>query len=489
MSLVEIESREALARTLLSRIDLLELNPENAAETPADIPRAEEIRTWLDRWRTALLERNSLLSTHTPKHPAVLAKDNLVALYRAETLDALKRAKTTAISNHALATEQAKALRMKKEEHIRMAAELEMKVVEGKTRLAALERSRDAADQAYRGVLARIQDARMAADENTATVKIVERATVPLQPFQPSPFRTLALALLLGLAGGLALITATDYLEDRVVGPEDLEGRGIPIMAVVPRVRNASRADIATATIRQHFSEVVEGFAGLGTMMDSPQHKEHSQIILVASSIPGEGKTVTSCNLAAILAKKGRRVLLVDFDLRRPRLAGIFPIPPSERPDMLPFQSDKTQLTKLPYTVAECPNLDVIASRPMIDRNPAMTLGTMAQHLVSWASSNYDHIVLDAPPLGLVSDTLALAPLADLTLVMARSGVSRKRLTWHTINRFWDSGIRNIALVINDFDISKRLYGGHSPYYHYQQHYKTYIPVGAGELKKGARQS
>ncbi len=222
-------------------------------------------------------------------------------------------------------------------------------------------------------------------------------------------------------------------------------------------------------------------------MLDSPQHKERSQVILIASSIPSEGKTVASCNLAAILAKMGRRVLLVDFDMRRPRLAGIFPIPPGH-PDLIAFQTDsKSKLADLPYPVADCPNLDVITSRPMSHGNPAVTLGTLAGTLVSWARTKYDHVVLDAPPLGLVSDVLALAPLADCVLVMARPEISRKRLTWHTLHRLRESGIHNAALVMSDFDVSRTLYGAYSPYHHYQQHYKGYAPVGAGEPKPKSR--
>ncbi|HOW97029.1 MAG TPA: AAA family ATPase [Kiritimatiellia bacterium] len=476
-SLVDVESREAQESALLAKLEQLTLDPERAGEFPADIPRAEEIRSALEQWRVAVVERNSLLAAFTPKHPEVQAKDNVVALYREEALKALERAKTTARSNNNLLREQAETLRRKKDEQIQLAAKLEMQVVERKTRLAALERSRDAADQSFRGILARIQDARMAADENTATVKIIDRATVPLKPVHPNPLHTLALALLLGFVGGLGLIVALDFLEDRVTGPEDMEGRGIPILAVVPHVRNADRASIATATIRQHFSEVVEAFAGLGTMLDSPQHKERSQVILIASSIPGEGKTVASCNLAAILAKKGRRVLLVDFDLRRPRLAGIFPIPPG-RPDLLTVQPEANpRMAGLPYPVADCPNLEVIASRPMSQSNPAVALGALAGALISWARTKYDHVVLDAPPLGLVSDTLALAPLADFTLVMVRPEVSRKRLTWHTIHRMRESGIHSLGLVVNDLDVSKMLYNTYSPYYHYQQHYKAYAPA------------
>lgn len=481
-ALVELESREAREGTLLGQLEEIRLDPEHMGEFPADVPRAEELRQALERWRNAVVERDSLLATLTPKHPEVRARDNTVTIYRDEALKALERARATVRSNHALLTGQTASLRKRKDEQIQLAAALEMQVVERRMKLTALERMRDAADQTYRGILTRIQDARMAADENTATVKVVERATPPMRPVRPAPLRILAIALILGLGGGLGLVVLTDIVGDRVTGPEDVEGRGIPILAVVPHVKETARPSVATAAIRLQHSEIAEAFASLGTMLDSPRFKERSQVILIASSVPGEGKTVTSCNLASTLARKGRRVLLVDFDMRRPQLAGLFPIPPG-RNDLQATLSNPNRppLEELPYPVDDCPNLHIVASRPASHSHPMVAINALAETLVGWARSRYDHVILDAPPLGLVSDTLALAPLTDLILVMVRPNVSRKRLTWHTLHRFRESGVHSVALVVNDVDFSRRLTGSHSPYYYYQQHYKTYAPASRAD--------
>ena len=479
-ALVTAESAEGNARALLDKMERLDLNPELAGELPTDIPRADEIRAALEKWRGAIVARDGLLATFTPKHPEVQAQDNLVALYRDQALQALERAKATAQADQRLLVEQADSLRNKKDEQSRLAADLEIQIVERRTRLAALERARDAADQSYRGILTRIQDARMAADENTATIKIVEKASVPTDPVRPQTMRTLALALFLGLLLGIGAVVAIDVLEDRIAGPEDVEGQGVPVLAVVPHMKSANRTEVATATIRQRLHEVVEAFAGLGNMLDSPRHKDRSQVLLVASSIPGEGKTITSCNLAAALAKKGRRVLLVDFDLRRPRLAGIFPMPAQRLGLLDALTRNVGDFGQLPYPAADCPRLDVIASRPNHGASPLEAVGApAAAGLLAWARDKYDHVVMDAPPLGIVSDTLALAPLADFTIVAVRPEVSRKRLVLHTLQRLRDSGIHTLGLVVNDLDVSKFLYGTSSPYYHYSQHYKSYAPAPA----------
>ena len=478
--LVNAESLESNAGALLSKIEQLQLDPDQAGELPSEIPRADEIRDALEKWRGASVERDGLLAMFTPKHPEVLALDHRIALYRDQALQALQRAKATAQANYKLLVEQADTLRNKQNEQSRLDSALEIQIVERRTRLAALERERDAADQSYRGILTRIQDARLAADENTATIKIVERASLPTEPIRPNPLRTLALALVLGLVLGVGGATIIGILEDRIAGPEDLEGQGVPVLAVVPHMKSADRAAVATATIRQHLHEVVEAFAALGNMLDSPRHKEQSQVLLVASSIPGEGKTVTSCNLAAALAKKGRKVLLVDFDLRRPRLAGIFPMP-AQRLGLLDALSRNTSdFAGLPYPVADCPKLDVIATRPNQSASPIEAVGApAAANLLAWARSRYDHVVLDAPPLGIVGDTLALAPLADFILVAIRPEVSRKRLTLHTLQRLRDSGIHALGMVVNDLDVARFSYGSYSPYYHYSQHYKSYAPAAS----------
>lgn len=476
--LVALESQEAKERDLLNTITAVELKPENAGKLPTSIPRGDEIKASMDKWMAALAERDALLSKYTAKHPEVSAKDGMVAMFRSQALDSLNRAKATSASNLELFRKQAESLRQKKADQAKLASDLELQIVERRTHLTALERTRDASDTAYRGILGRIQEARMAADENTATVKIVERPSVPEKPIKPKPLRIIALAILLGLMGGVALALITDTMEDHVAGPHDLEAEiGVKVLAMVPHVKAGKRSDIATASLNQRFSQITEAFAGLRSMLDSAQYKERSKVILVASSIPAEGKTITSCNLAIACAKNGQRVLLIDFDLRRPRLVGIFPMPPEGR-GLLDYLSDSAVVTTpsaLAYAT-ECPNLAVIASRPVKGASPAELVGSQkVVELLTWAREHYDRVIIDAPPLGLVSDALVLGGLSDCVLVMARPETSRKRATFHTIHRFREAGVRMISAVINDIDFAKG-----SPYnsysYHYYGHYQPYPP-------------
>ena len=488
-SLVQIESKAALERKLLEALEAAELDPESAGKLPADIPRAADVAISMERWRAAVTERDALLSRYTPEHPAVIAQDQAVALYHKQAMAALKRAKTTTAANLSLYEEQTTGLRKKKEEQLKLASDLDRDILDGGMNIAALERERSAADSSYLGVLFRIQEARLSADENTATVKLVDRASPPVQ-VQPRPMRTLFMAVLLGLGFGFALAFIADLLEDHVVGASDIEtGMGIKILAIIPHAQTKSRQEIATASLTHRFSEMAEAFAGLRSVLDSAVYRPFTKVILVASSLPEEGKTTTCCNLAISCALNGQKTLLIDFDLRRPRIGGIFSMPPGQQGVLEYLAGETTAPERIGYASA-CKNLSVMASRVVGNARPAELVGgSKVADLLAWARAHFDRVLIDVPPLGIVSDALSLGGLADCVLVMARPATSRKRAVRHTIRRFRDVGVGNVAVVMNDVDHSKFSYHGYGPYYHYRKHYGAYAEVVSAPAENAAPQN
>jgi len=475
-SLVDVESQAARERELLNALNASDLQPENAGKLPAAIPRADEVGSALDRWRATVAERTALLSRCTPEHPEVVAKDNVIALYREQALAALNRARTTTSSNLDLFNKQAESLRLKKEEQNRLASDLERDILDREMKLTALERERRAADGSYQGLLFRMQEARLSADENTASVKLIEAATAPGRPISPRVMRIVMMALLLGAAGGAGLALVIEILEDHVVGVQDIEaGMGVKVLAVVPHVKSASRKDVATSSFTRRFSEVAEAFASLRSVLDSSTYRDQNRVILVTSSLPAEGKTTTCCNLATTCARTGQRTLLIDFDMRRPRIVSIYPMPPGQRGLLEHLAGPDTEDARDLVYGADCPNLSVIASRPVKDASPTeLVAGKKVTELMAWARANFDRVILDVPPLGMVSDALVLGGLADCVLVMARPSISRRCALRHTVQRLADVGIGAIATVLNDVDLSGFAGHGYSPYYHYRKHYRSY---------------
>jgi capsular exopolysaccharide synthesis family protein len=483
-ALVGVESQVAKEEELLRTLEASDMKPENAGRLPASLPRATEIQDALNRWMTAVTERDSLLSKYKPEHPEMLARDEAITLYRTQAQSALGRARATTSSNLDLYRRQAESLRRSKEGQSRRAAELERDILDRESKLASLQRGRNAADLSYQGVLNRIQEARLSADENTASVKLVEAARRPEKPVSPRPFLVIAFALMLGCMGGTVLVLVSDHADDYVEGTLDVEaGSGVRVIAVIPHVKSKSRREVATAGLAQRFSEVAEAFSGLRAVLDSAVYRDQSKVILVASSLPAEGKTTTCCNLASTCARNGQRTLLLDFDLRRPRIAGIHPMPPGAR-GLLDYLAAADPAPESYVYTTECPNLSIIASRPVTDVSPEELMShARVEALLNWARSRFDRIILDGPPLGLVSEALVLAGLADCVLLVVRPAVSRKRAVRHSVHRLREIGVGAIAAVLNDVDTTSALYREYGPYHLYRQQARAYFADPGDEAK------
>jgi capsular exopolysaccharide synthesis family protein len=474
--LVKLESEEAMARDFLNTMTSFEADPANIGKMPATAPRVDEIRVVHEKWMAAAAERDTMLARYTPRHPEIQARDKTVAVLHGQTVDAIRRSKDTAASNLALLQKQVESLRERKAEQSKLSVELEQRIIEAGTRLRALEREREAADASYRGVLNRIEEARLAADENTANVKIIEQPRLPDadKPVWPRKLPLGALGLMIGCMGGFVLALLVDKLEDHIVSPLDIERDiGLPLIGSIPHLDNVGKPEpVALASINDKLSPFAEAFAGMCASLNSARYRDATAVLVVSSSMPGEGKTVVCANLAATCALHGQRVLLVDFDLRRPRMGTLFRMPP-DKPSLLDVLSgaDDCPWDLLPFETL-CPGLHVVATRPARGRSPADVMGgARVRDFLAWARTNYERIILDAPPVGIVSDAVVLAGFADSVIIVTRLNKSRKRATVYTAGRFLELGIQNVLTVANDVDFRR---GHHTYGRSYRYHYKAY---------------
>jgi succinoglycan biosynthesis transport protein ExoP len=451
-SLTEIESKEVLARDLFNALTRLELKPESAGKLPASMPRAEEIQAMLEKWITAISDRDALLSKYTAQHPAVLAQDKVIEVLRRQAIEAIGRGRETAESNLRLLEKQAGSLRKKIDEQNQLASDLELQIVQRKAELGTLERERDAADISYRGILNRIEEARLSADENTATVKIVEKAATPDNPIKPRWKWILLISLFLGVGLGAVVAIVMDLLEDFVSGADDVERNlKLKILGVLPHLETGQREELATLSLNHKFSQVAETLAGVRGLLDSEQYRDVSRSVLVVSTAPEEGKTITACNLAIMCAKSGMKTLLVDFDMRRPRIERIFK--PSESVESLAhvLRAQNAQLFgRLPFKTS-CENLEAVMSQSADDISPADFIsGRFVKDFIRWAEEHYDRVIIDSPPFGLVSDSAVLAGLTGCAVLVCRINRSRKRAIRQLLHRFNDVGAVVVGVVVND---------------------------------------
>jgi capsular exopolysaccharide synthesis family protein len=286
----------------------------------------------------------------------------------------------------------------------------------------------------------------------------------------PNPLILFSAGPVIGLLLGVLFVLILDHLEDKIVGIADIENRlRLKPLAILPHVRRKKRAQLARLVSDDKFSQFTEAIAGLRNLLDSLRYAEISKVLLCMSTQPGEGKTITSCNLAEALAQSGQRTLLIDFDMRRPRLAGVFE-KSSKEFNSLPHtlaKMDSSLFETLP-TASGVENLDVIFSKASSEISPANLMGSgITSELFAWARQHYDRVVVDSPPFGIVGDVVTLASLVDSVMIMCCPDRTRFQAIKHAARHLTESGARIIGVIVNDVD-----FGNTSAFSKYDYHYR-----------------
>jgi capsular exopolysaccharide synthesis family protein len=190
--------------------------------------------------------------------------------------------------------------------------------------------------------------------------------------------------------------------------------------------------------------------------------------ILVTSAGPQEGKTTTATSLAVTMAGSGNRVLLVDADMRRPRVHRIFGAPNAMGLSSLIL--GEGQLTDA-IRATEIPNLSILPCGP-VPPNPAELLHTAAfRKILSEAAERFDRVVVDSPPVGVVADAVVMSTHADGTLVVLKAGRTSRDLARQGIRQLRDVNARILGALLNDFDVRGQKYGQYTYYYQYGYYY------------------
>jgi capsular exopolysaccharide synthesis family protein len=255
-------------------------------------------------------------------------------------------------------------------------------------------------------------------------------------------------------------VLVLDNLEDTIVNLGDIETRlALKVLAVLPHVRRPKRQQVARFTVEEKYSQFSEAVAGLRNLLDSPRYESLSHCLLVISTMPGEGKTITSSSLAITYAQAGKKTLHVDFDMRRPRLAKIWNLELTRETSFSSVMQDASEKRKPDFEKlinrTEVDNLHVIASLDPEGVSPAQILGSNAvADFFDWARANYDRVIIDSPPYGIVGDVVSLAVAVDSVLIMCCPDRSHFRPIRHCARTLTEAGANILGVVVNDVDYS-----------------------------------
>jgi capsular exopolysaccharide synthesis family protein len=293
-------------------------------------------------------------------------------------------------------------------------------------------------------------------------IKIAANAVEPLAPSGPQRSRNILVAFLVSLAAGIGLAFLLDYLDDSVKTSEDV-GRhlGLPTLALIPHHSIGERRKLlpaagsdgglasATAliTLEERNSPMSEAYRHLRTSLLFSSAGRPPQSILVTSSQPSEGKTTTAINTAVTLAQSDADVVIIDCDLRRPRLHSHFGL--ENTIGLTNYLSGERNTENLIKSCAELPRLKVITSGP-IPPNPAELLSSNEmKNLLQFLCGKYKHVIIDSPPAISFTDAAILSTQVDGVVLVAMAGKSSIHLMRRFKQRLGNIGARIYGVVLN----------------------------------------
>ena len=333
--------------------------------------------------------------------------------------------------------------------------------------LARLQRNREALEKLYTLVEEKYQEALINEQSQPGNVLIIDNARKPDSPAKPNRILIVLVGLVLG--GGMAFgyIFTKNYFDNTIKTPEDIQSRDINVLAWIPQIEgiglNGSN-EFEFIVAKKPDSIPSEAFRALRTRIQfAHPDKESLKTILITSSAPQEGKTTVTINLAGSLAQANRKTLIVDCDLRKPRIHTVFN---SNRfQGLIDYMFGKASLDEI-INETELPNLNYITSGT-IPPNPAEMLESNAmKEFLKVIRERYDIILLDSPPVIAVTDSEILASLADASIIVVSSETTEAELLVKSVELMKRDGSTFIGTVLNNFSY-KSGYGSYYKYYYY----------------------
>jgi len=351
-----------------------------------------------------------------------------------------------------------------------------------------LTRERDNAVELYKSLLERAAHTKLNRLVHVARARLVDEALPPQVPIAPRVVASAGLGLLGGLALGLVLAILRLRMDRTIRTGKDVEDLGLPLLGVLPeitpappqkpalravdggKVRRVGEEDLALAVLHSPRSIAAECCRSIRTSLAFMSPEAPIRSMVVTSQRPREGKTTVAVSLALSIAISGKRVLLIDTDLRRPRIHQVFGLPLGQGTStVLAGQAELAEVLQPGPTE----NLSLLSAGPIPPNPSELFHSSRFAALVAEAHTRFDVVIFDSPPLGAVTDAAILAHHVDGTLLVARSGITPTAALRASVRRIEDVDAKVLGCVLNGVDLTIEGYGGEAYPYYVRGYYET----------------
>ena len=429
--------------------------------------------------------RAQLLLEYTEKYPEVKDVDQQIAMLEKQVDQSRRHTESVVKTNLETSYRQA----LQKEEALRQAFDKQRAETltqnEAAVNYRIIQQQIETNKSLLDGLLQRSKENEVILAGTPNNVHVVDHAAIPKNPIGPKRMQAIVLAALFALIVGIALARYLDYMDDSVRTSDDVENfLRLPALTVIPTVGNSARRRLLSAMPGSkrnghqggpelllngsQRSALAESYRQLRTLVLLSSAGGAPKTLLVTSSQPGEGKTTTVVNTAMILAQTGAKVIIVDGDMRRPRLHSIFDV-----------DNDRGLSGILASKMSEAEMLNCVQQHEesslyllpsgRLPPNPAELLGSdQIRSLMSVLENTFTHIVIDSPPVASFTDGVLLSSVADGVLLVVHGGAASRHIVRRSKQLLSDVGAKIFGVVLNNVTVSKH------DYYYYNQYREYY---------------
>jgi tyrosine-protein kinase Etk/Wzc len=329
------------------------------------------------------------------------------------------------------------------------------KVPEKQRAMIAYGRQQELKQQLYVYLLQKREETTMAKAADMPYSRIIDNAKSSKQPAKPIKPIIYVMSFFLGLIVPFGYVNSKNLLGSKISSEADIEKQ--TDVTIIGKIGHNSEKYLVDISSR---SPVTESFRTLRTKLRNILDTDQSSVIMITSSIKGEGKTFMTCNLASTLAMSGKRVVMMEMDLRKPKLSGLLDMDYADR-GFSNYVLDGLDIDSIIKPTPFSDNCFIVSSGPVVAHASELLLTDKLGELIADLRSRFDYVLIDSSPVGLVSDALVIQKYVDMTIYVCRHNYTDKAQIDIINNIQINDKVDNLYLVINDVDFSKTGYTGY----------------------------
>jgi capsular exopolysaccharide synthesis family protein len=428
-------------------------------------------------------QESELAVTFRPDYPLRQRLSGQIAQIQSSILGEKLRIVAMIQSEHSASVERERLLALELDKQRDVVNRVNQEIIQ----YNILKREVESTKQLHDGLLNRLKEAGVSAGLKASNIRVVDRAEVPHRPVRPRKAINLVLSVIGGLVFGIGFAFLQEYLDSSLKVPEDITRHlTLPTLGMIPKLESlegkrgygygyaqagvtegAIVAPNASPTVDRIVHEapsslMAEAYRSVRTslLLSSPGHPPRT--IVVTSAAPSEGKTVTAINISISLTQTGAKVVLIDADMRKPRIHQVFSLGTAD--GLSSFLAGTSSLRAI-VLETHVPGLSVIPCGITPPNPGELVLSLGFRRMLEALREYFDYVVLDSPPVGNVSDARILAASSDSTILVVKAFSTSRHHARVALNHLVDAHARLGGVVLNDVDVRLRSYYSGSSYY------------------------